>query len=135
MSIGNSFEQSSQEGSEREGVDGSKEGVGEKAGERWARKEKEMEAMVEWFEEQIEEHGEYSETLVVEEGGGFDRKRRLDDEHPPIILSLVDLKGPEDLYKFMRRVLEGHPEFAVSFDVDPSGNWIKYRVSTTESRE
>ena len=95
--------------------------------EQLARKDREW--IAEWFEGGIAESGEYSETLGIEEDGGLNRQKRPDDNSSPFITSAGKLKSSADLYEFMKKIQEEHPQLNVSFETDPTGKWIKYRVS------
>ncbi len=94
--------------------------------EEWARQDRNW--MAEWFEDGIKKSGEYSEALQIRQDGSLDREKRMDG-CLPFIVSIGDLKSPEDLYQLMHKISQEHPELDISFEVDPNRKWMKYRVS------
>ena len=82
-----------------------------------------------WFKDLINKKGEYSETLMIEEDGNFNREKRFDDKKVPFIITAGLLEKKEDLYRLMQAISLEYPQFDISFDIDPAGRWIKYRVT------
>jgi len=76
-----------------------------------------------FFEDGIKRRGEYSETFKIKEDGSLDR------ETSGVINIAHEVRSPEDLYQLMHEISQEHPDLDISFDVDPNGKWIKYRVS------
>ncbi|MDD4477288.1 MAG: hypothetical protein PHY40_04015 [Patescibacteria group bacterium] len=94
--------------------------------EEWAQQDRKL--MAEWFEDCIKKNGEYSEALQIKQDGSLDCEKRLDGRLP-ILVSVCDLKSPEDLYQLMHKISQEYPNLDISFEVDPSRKWIKYRVA------
>lgn len=84
--------------------------------------------IAEWFEDRIKQNGEYSEALQIQQDGSLNPEERLDGRLPYVV-DAADLKSPEDLYQLMHRISNEHPDLSISFEVDPGGKWIKYRVA------
>ena len=97
----------------------------EQQAEEWAQQSRKW--IAEWFTEGIKKNGEYSETLQIKQDGSLDREKRLDGRLP-FLVNAGNLKSPEDLYQLMHKISQEHPNFNVSFEVDPNRKWIKYRV-------
>jgi len=82
-----------------------------------------------WFKDRIDQGGgEYSETFQIKQEGSLDREKRMDGYIPYLVIE-GNLKGPEDLYRLAYDISQEHPDLDISFNVDPSGKWIKYSVS------
>lgn len=72
-------------------------------------------------------NGEYSETLIVNPDGRIDRKRRANDANVPLLGEYIE--NTNDLYRVMKEVQDAHPEYKISFENDPNGKWVKYRIN------
>jgi predicted DNA-binding antitoxin AbrB/MazE fold protein len=81
----------------------------------------------EHFAEMLKSQAEYSETLIVNADGRIDKKRRANDSTSPYFAGFVET--PADLYNLMKEVQGTHPEYKISFENDPNGTWVKYKVN------
>ena len=101
--------------------------------EKARRAEEEAQGNRDWlvgvFENHIKEYGKYSEILGIKEDGTLDQKKRFDDDAPPLITVLDTIKTPEKLYQLMHKISQECSELDISFETDPTGKWIRYRVS------
>ena len=95
--------------------------------ERKAESSSDAEFAADHFAIMLEHQPEYSETLIINPDGHMEKKRRANDSTPPYFAGLVET--PSDLYKLMKEVQDAHPEYKISFENDPNGTWMKYKVS------
>ena len=86
-----------------------------------------VESMAEHFADQLSWRDEYSETLAITPDGKIDEKR-MGDGKDAFVRADLENGLPDELYKLMKEVQSAHPELSISFDHDPNGKWIKYRV-------
>ncbi len=94
--------------------------------EKWENPE-EIFSCLKKIAQECDRKGKYSETFLIKDNGRFNQTKRLDGI-VPYLLSISDVKKPEDLYKLMQEILLKHPDFDVSFKVDPEGKWMKYMI-------
>jgi hypothetical protein len=101
--------------------------------ERVQRMEKlKVESLAEHFADQLSWRDEYSETLAITPDGKIDEKR-MGDGKDAFVRSDLENRLPDELYELMKEVQSAHPELSITFENDPSGKWIRYKVIKTHS--
>lgn len=85
------------------------------------------------FTRLVTERGEYSETLQVNPDGQIDNTRRVGSDVRPFI-SFYDISTRDALYGFMKKLQEFNGQLDVQFENDPSGQWIKYRLTNKPTK-
>ncbi|QQR78520.1 MAG: hypothetical protein IPJ68_05640 [Candidatus Moraniibacteriota bacterium] len=78
------------------------------------------------FEDMLDTHNPYSETLLIEPDGKFARLRQ--DGVP----KFVDEDTPASLYTMAQRVETKFPHLKFTFDRDPQGKWMRYTVTRSQ---
>lgn len=94
---------------------------------------KEIRDIARMFKVNIDLEGKYSETLSIKPDGEFDDEKRLTEdgakkENTPPYIVTHNIVKPEQLYKAMQIFTKKFPEYKVSFETDPNGQWLKYTV-------